>query len=59
MQQAERMAPDVVRALVAEHPIGRMAGEQEIASVALWLCSDAARYVTGALISVHGGFLAA
>lgn len=59
MQQAERALPDVVRALVAELPIGRMASEQEIAGAALWLCSDAARYMTGAPLHVDGGFLAA
>ena len=59
MQQAERVVPDVVRALVAEHPVGRMATEQEIAGAALWLCSDASRYVTGAPLHIDGGFLAA
>jgi NAD(P)-dependent dehydrogenase (short-subunit alcohol dehydrogenase family) len=59
MQQAERAVPDVVRALVAEHPIGRMASEQEIAGAALWLCCDASRYVTGAPLHIDGGFLAA
>jgi NAD(P)-dependent dehydrogenase (short-subunit alcohol dehydrogenase family) len=59
MQQAERMVPEVVRALVAEHPVGRMATEQEIAGAALWLCSDASRYVTGAPLHIDGGFLAA
>jgi NAD(P)-dependent dehydrogenase (short-subunit alcohol dehydrogenase family) len=59
VQQAERVVPDVVRALVAEHPVGRMATEQEIAGAALWLCSDASRYVTGAPLHIDGGFLAA
>ncbi|HEY3254844.1 MAG TPA: SDR family oxidoreductase [Polyangiaceae bacterium] len=33
--------------------------EQEIAHAALWLCSDAASYVTGTPLAVDGGFLAA
>jgi NAD(P)-dependent dehydrogenase (short-subunit alcohol dehydrogenase family) len=59
MRQAEAVVPDLVHALVAEHPIGRMATEDEIASAALWLCSSAAAYLTGAAIAVDGGFLAA
>jgi len=48
-----------VCALVAEHPMGRMASEEEIAGAVLWLCSPGAGYVTGAAIAVDGGFLAA
>lgn len=59
MQQAEALAPELVQALVAEHPMARMATEDEIAGAALWLCSDAAAYVTGAPLPVDGGFLAA
>jgi NAD(P)-dependent dehydrogenase (short-subunit alcohol dehydrogenase family) len=59
MRQAEALVPDVVRGLVAEHPMGRMASEEEIAGAVLWLCSPAAGYVTGAAVAVDGGFLAA
>jgi NAD(P)-dependent dehydrogenase (short-subunit alcohol dehydrogenase family) len=59
MHQAEAVVPDVVRALVAQHPMGRMASEEEIAGTVLWLCSPGAAYVTGAAIPVDGGFLAA
>jgi NAD(P)-dependent dehydrogenase (short-subunit alcohol dehydrogenase family) len=59
MRQAETMIPDVVRGLVAEHPMARMASEDEVANAVLWLCSPAAGYVTGAAIAVDGGFLAA
>jgi NAD(P)-dependent dehydrogenase (short-subunit alcohol dehydrogenase family) len=59
MRQAEQYAPDAVRALIAEHPIGRLATEQEIASAVLFLCSEAASYVTGTPLAVDGGFLAA
>src|SRR5262249_42969951 len=59
MRQAEAMVPEMVRGLVAEHPIGRMATVDEIASAAGWLCSPGAGYVTAAAIAVDGGFLAA
>jgi NAD(P)-dependent dehydrogenase (short-subunit alcohol dehydrogenase family) len=59
MRQAETIMPEAVRALVAEHPMGRMASEEEVANAVLWLCSPGAGYVTGAAIAVDGGFLAA
>lgn len=59
MQLAERHVPDLVRSLVDEHPMQRMATEREIAGAVLWLCSDAAGFVTGAPLHVDGGFLAA
>ncbi|MEM8710002.1 MAG: SDR family oxidoreductase [Planctomycetota bacterium] len=36
-------------------PLGRFAGRDEVAAQTLWLASDAARYVTGATITVDGG----
>ena len=36
-------------------PMGRIAKSEEVAAAAMWLCSDAASYVTGAVIPVDGG----
>ncbi|HTO50823.1 MAG TPA: SDR family oxidoreductase [Burkholderiales bacterium] len=38
------------------HPLGRIAGPEEVANAVLWLCSDAASWVTGADIPVDGGY---
>jgi NAD(P)-dependent dehydrogenase (short-subunit alcohol dehydrogenase family) len=39
-------------------PLGRMGNPDEIATVVLWLCSDAASYVQGQAITVDGGWTA-
>lgn len=50
--------PPVGAKLKATHPIGRFAGPEEIAEAAVWLCSDAASFVTGAALPVDGGYTA-
>jgi NAD(P)-dependent dehydrogenase (short-subunit alcohol dehydrogenase family) len=59
MRLAETAVPELVQQLVAQHPMARMASEDEIAGAALWLCSEGASYVTGTPLSIDGGFLAA
>ncbi len=39
-------------------PIGRLASPEEVAEAVVWLCSDAASYVTGHMMSVDGGLTA-
>ena len=50
--------PQLGEALVAAEPIGRTGKPEEIAESAVWLCSDAASFVTGHAMSVDGGFVA-
>lgn len=38
-------------------PIGRMGSPEEVAALALYLCSDAAAFITGADIPLDGGFV--
>ena len=47
--------PDRGRIAGATSPLGRPGAPEEIAQAAIWLISDAASYVTGALIDVSGG----
>jgi NAD(P)-dependent dehydrogenase (short-subunit alcohol dehydrogenase family) len=43
--------------LSASQPIGRMAMPEEIAHLALYLCSDEASFVTGNDYPIDGGFV--
>src|SRR5690606_34987444 len=36
-------------------PVGRLGSPEEVANAVVWLCSDAASFVTGATLSVDGG----
>jgi NAD(P)-dependent dehydrogenase (short-subunit alcohol dehydrogenase family) len=45
-------------AYMAGQPIGRFAIPEEIAAAVVWLCSDAASFVTGVALPVDGGYVA-
>ncbi|HVD13759.1 MAG TPA: glucose 1-dehydrogenase [Actinomycetota bacterium] len=49
------MSPDELRAFGQAMPIGRLADPAELAAAALFLASDDASYVTGAVFAVDGG----
>jgi NAD(P)-dependent dehydrogenase (short-subunit alcohol dehydrogenase family) len=48
---------EMFQKLSATQPIGRMAKPQEIAHLALYLCSDEASFITGCDYPIDGGFL--
>ena len=50
--------PETEKLFVAGTPVGRKARPEEIAAAALWLCSDDASFVTGAIMPVDGGVFA-
>jgi acetoacetyl-CoA reductase len=49
------MKPDVLSAIVATIPVGRLGTPEEIASMVAWLASDDAAFATGADFSLNGG----
>jgi NAD(P)-dependent dehydrogenase (short-subunit alcohol dehydrogenase family) len=55
-----RAAPDAaaVEGFTEMEPVGRMGKPEEVAALALFLASDEASFITGAVIPVDGGFVA-
>jgi NAD(P)-dependent dehydrogenase (short-subunit alcohol dehydrogenase family) len=48
---------EVLRQLAEYQPMGRMGTPQEVASLALYLCSDEASFITGQAYPIDGGVL--
>lgn len=51
------MEEEMFKKLSASQPIGRMAKPEEIASLALYLCSDEASFITGTDYPIDGGYV--
>ncbi|PBC00972.1 SDR family NAD(P)-dependent oxidoreductase [Mesorhizobium sp. WSM3860] len=54
-EKTGRSAQEARQSLSAVNPQGRFIRPDEVADAVLWLCSDAARSITGQAISVSGG----
>lgn len=53
MEDPERMV-----LMIASEPVGRMGNPEEVAEAVVWLCSDAASFVTGHTMTMDGGYVA-
>jgi len=51
------LGAEAFQAFVAATPIRRVASPDEVAAAVVWLCSDAASFVTGFPMAVDGGFV--
>jgi NAD(P)-dependent dehydrogenase (short-subunit alcohol dehydrogenase family) len=58
LEQFFELKPELEASFIAQAPMGRIAAPEEVAEGALWLCSDAASFVTGHVLPMDGGFLA-
>jgi len=50
--------PEVYQQIAALHPMKRLGKPEEIAAGVVWLCSEAASFVTGQTLIVDGGYTA-
>lgn len=50
--------PEVYQQIAALHPMKRLGKPEEIAAAVVWLCSDAASFITGHTLIVDGGYTA-
>jgi NAD(P)-dependent dehydrogenase (short-subunit alcohol dehydrogenase family) len=50
--------PEYLEAIKSAHPMGRLREPSEVAEAILFLASDQASFITGAILPVDGGFLA-
>ncbi len=49
---------EVEKQYIAMEPVGRMGNPEEVAEAVVWLCTDAASFITGVALPVDGGFSA-
>ncbi len=56
-EMALSMPEKVLAGMVDRTPLGRMGQPEDVAEVYLWLASDAARFVHGAVVPVDGGLV--
>ena len=57
-ERGARDNPGIEEQIVAAEPVGRMAEPAEVGEAVVWLCSDAASFVTGLPMAVDGGWVA-
>jgi 3-oxoacyl-[acyl-carrier protein] reductase len=51
------MPPKVLESMAQKTPLGRMGAPEDIANGFVWLASDAAKFVSGAVLSIDGGLV--
>jgi NAD(P)-dependent dehydrogenase (short-subunit alcohol dehydrogenase family) len=49
------LPPEVHAKFVARHAVKRLGEPREVADAVVWLCSDAASFITGIALPVDGG----
>jgi 3-oxoacyl-[acyl-carrier protein] reductase len=56
-EMVQKMPEKVIQTMVLRTPLGRIGRPEDIAEAYVWLASDAASFITGAVLSVDGGLV--
>ena len=56
-EMVKAMPPKVLESMASRTPLGKMGEPDDIANAYVWLASDAAKFVSGAVLSVDGGLV--
>jgi 3-oxoacyl-[acyl-carrier protein] reductase len=56
-EMVRQMPPKVVDSMAQKTPLARLGEPEDIANAYVWLASDAAKFVSGAVLSVDGGLV--
>ena len=51
----DQMSPEHVETMIRKSPMSRLGDPEEVAELALWLCSDSCTFNTGAVFDLSGG----
>src|SRR6266851_1152398 len=54
-EMVKAMPPNILSSMVSRTPLGTLGEPDDIANAYVWLASDAAKFVAGAVLSVDGG----
>jgi len=57
-EQMSRLPEETLQGIARYVPLRRLGSADEVARAAVWLCSDEAAFITGAVLSMDGGRLA-
>ncbi len=57
IERVRALNPEEEAQQIGDTPLGRAADPKEVAEAAVWLCSDAASFVTGHAMSADGGYV--
>jgi len=52
------LSDEARRPIILSVPMRRIGTPEDVSAAAVWLCSDEAAYITGAVISIDGGRMA-